>query len=413
MSRNGRKYFGTLLGTAPVPSWFPLNWRTGFMGDSITNGSTATNSIYAFPWQTCQVAGTLHVPTSLTNIKGTPGQTSAQMLARFSTDIMTTPPNVVVILAGTNDCTDANAVAVGDASTPGTYAYNIAQMVALAAGRTVIIVTPPPRGPSSTGTQNQRLVDYRTWILANAPTLGYRVADAYNALNNGSGVMLASCNSGDDVHPNNLGHQLIAALVGAQIAAALPARTSIAAALSAQSRVSNGLFSGTLGGAPTGWFAGVGAQAAIGTASTNTIVAVPAGGNGQAYRMDLTAAVDSSGRRATSLSGFTTGDKLLLVGQVKVTALSGDWSAISAAVTGSAVLRITNGISGADLASEPAACAALQRQFAITYTVGAGVTNIVLQTHLACPTGAHIQADFFEFGAYNLTTLGYANRVLV
>lgn len=391
-----------------VPPWFPLNRKWGFIGDSITNGSASSNAVYAFPYQSLYYAGTLHNPTSQRIVSGTPGNTSAQMLARAAADVPASSITGLVILAGTNDAADANAVSAA------TFGANITAIIALYPGKDIIVVTPPPRGSADTPSAGeiQRLIDYRAWIQANT-SLGYRVADAYGALTDGADALDAAYDSGDGIHPNNLGHQKIADLVGAQMLASQTARTSMAAALVANSLISNPLFSGTLGGSPSGWFAGVGSGAATGSASTNTLVAAPVGASGQAYRMDITAAADSSRRRAASLSGFSVGDKLLIAGQVKVTAVSGDWSAISAAVTGNAVLRLTNGGSGVDLSTEPLVCAASPRQFAISYTVGAGVSNIVLQTQLAIPNGAHIQADFFEFIPINLTALGLASRILV
>src|SRR5688572_641543 len=95
-----------------LPPWFPLNRKVAYIGDSITNGSSASNSIYAFPNQSNIHAGLLHNPISLNVVKGTPGDTSAGGLARFSADIAATNPAVVVILFGANDANMANAVPV-------------------------------------------------------------------------------------------------------------------------------------------------------------------------------------------------------------------------------------------------------------------------------------------------------------
>lgn len=404
--------FGGGIGT---PSWFPLNRRWGYLGDSITNGSAATNAIYAFPAQSNCYAGELHNPTILQSIKGTPGNTSAQMLARAATDLPPTLFDGIVVLAGTNDSSDSNAVPVA------TYAANMTAIVQTYPGKVVILVTPPPRGIIDTPSpaEQQRIVEYGQWINDNATSLGYLVADAYAALVDGLGYLDPIYDSGDGIHPNNLGHQQIAALVGAQMLASQPYRTSMVDALRGKALNNNPLMNGAIGaGSPSGWTGGT--PASSGTAETLSIaVRTPDAFQqaGQLYRSDLNALADSVRRRAQGVStGFSTGDKLLFIGKMKTTVISGDWEAANLVTfNGEARMQIVNGGTGANLSlsAMPSRSVALQRQFAATYTVASGVTNILLETTLAAPTGVRVQNDALEFAAFNLTALRLATRIFV
>lgn len=398
-----------------VPTWFPLNRKWGFLGDSITNGSTATNAVYAFPRQSIEHAGPLHNPVRQCVFSGVAGNTSAQILARAATDVP--PGNVtgIVILAGSNDAADANAVSAA------TYAANLTAIIAIYAGKDIIVVTPPPRGSADTPSadEKQRLIDYRTWILANT-SLGYRVADAYAAMVDGSDELLAIYDSGDGLHPNNRGHFKIAELVGVEMLATQRERTSIVEALNSHNLIANGIMSGSLGaGSPTGWFAG--APTPTGTAATLSKVAAPAEAFGQAYRIAIAAAANSQTRRATAATsgdGWAIGDRLLFVGKGLVTDTSGDFEEQNAATAAKAAIQLTNGVSGVDFATDqgtsyPYACSKLSREMALSYTVASGVTVIQPQLHLALPNGSSYAADFYEVGLFNLTRLGYADSILV
>lgn len=399
---------------ASLPPWFPLNRKVAYIGDSITNGSSASNSIYAFPNQSNIHAGLLHNPISLNVVKGTPGDTSAGCLARFSADVIAANPNVVVIFVGANDANVANAVPAN------TYMSNIAGMVALAAGKQIVVCTPPPR--VNGGSQpdavaiNARIVAYRQAILDNAVALGYRVADSYTALQVG-GFLNPTYDSGDGLHPNDEGHQKIARLVGAQIKASQIARTSLVAALNANNLIPNGLMAGTLGsGSPTGWINGT--PVTSGTAPTLTKIASPNDAftsSGQGYRVDCTAAATTSIRRTNGTigAGFTTGDKLLVVGKLRANPGALDWDDLCVdQKTARAAVQFTNGSTGADLVAITRS-GAIDQEFAMSYTVAGGITQICHQIRLDLPSGVQASVDAFEWGMFNLTALGLASQILV
>lgn len=394
-----------ILNQGVLPQWFPLNRKWGFLGDSITNGSNASNVIYAFPRQSLEHAGTLHNPVSQRIVSGTPGNKSADMLARCAADVPAASITGLVIMAGTNDASDSNAVSAA------TFAANMTAILALYPGKDIVVVTAPPKAAPSAA-EKQRLIDYRTWILANT-SLGYRVADAYAALTDGSDILAAAYDSGDGTHPNTLGHFKIAALVGARMLASQPARTSLVGALNASNLIPNGLMSGTLGaGSPSGWFGALG----TGTAATISKELVPAGGVGQAQRVTLAAAADSANRRGATVNagGWAVGNKLLMVGKAKVIDTSGDFEAKTAAATTATMsMKLQNGSSGIDFMSDPPSSSCPSREMAISYTVAGGVTVISAHTQLSVPNGSSYAADFYEFGVFNLTALGLANSILV
>src|SRR5436190_16481957 len=93
--------------------------KVTWAGDSITNGSASSNATYAFPSQCVRIAGSAYLRTL--DIKGVPGNTSAQLLARMD-DVLANHPDHVHIAIGTNDASQAVTTA--------TYAANIAAIVA-------------------------------------------------------------------------------------------------------------------------------------------------------------------------------------------------------------------------------------------------------------------------------------------
>src|ERR1051326_5854277 len=72
---------------AALPAPAPKEHRVVFMGDSITDG-----------WKLAQ-----YFPGKPYVNRGISGQTTPQMLIRFRPDVVNLKPEVVVILAGTND----------------------------------------------------------------------------------------------------------------------------------------------------------------------------------------------------------------------------------------------------------------------------------------------------------------------
>jgi lysophospholipase L1-like esterase len=192
--------------------------RVVFMGDSITDfWDDPARSPGFFP-------GRPYVN------RGISGQTTGQMLIRFRPDVLRLKPEVVVILAGTNDIASSfeepTVQAVRD---------NLTSMVALARDEGVRVVlasllpvsdygkradgTPRPqvaRRPPAT------ILALNDWMRRYAAESGAVYLDYHSAMVDERGWLKAEL-SGDGLHPNEKGYEVMAPLAAAAIARALDA----------------------------------------------------------------------------------------------------------------------------------------------------------------------------------------------
>jgi lysophospholipase L1-like esterase len=133
---------------------------------------------------------------------GINGQTSAQMLARFQTDVLDRKPTTVVILAGTNDILHTQNPTVDSIQ-------KMADMAAHAGIRVIIGEVPPNRNWTDVITDplqgNAAIETFNAAIVMMANASGYHVADYYDALVLPDG----SQNSAlfvDGTHPDKAGY---------------------------------------------------------------------------------------------------------------------------------------------------------------------------------------------------------------
>lgn len=146
---------------------------------------------------------------------GIGGQVSAQMLARFDTDVLANHPSVVVILAGTND------IRINGSADPS----NLYQMVtkAQASGARVIVGMLPPNENWLTpdtcsyctvfidrAAGMPLYVQFNEEIAAGAATYGYAIADYHSAMINPDGSQNATLFDSSLVHPNYQGYIVMA-----------------------------------------------------------------------------------------------------------------------------------------------------------------------------------------------------------
>jgi len=150
-----------------------LNSTTVFMGDSITQH-----------WR---------LPD---NNKGISGETTAQMLVRFNTDIIGHGYKRVVILGGTND-TAFNPFAPSDV------AHNIDAMSSMAqsAGMEVVLCTIPPI--FSPAPRNERVTSLNQAITALATARGLLLVDYFSPLAGHPEDFI------DGIHPNASGYTVM------------------------------------------------------------------------------------------------------------------------------------------------------------------------------------------------------------
>ena len=177
--------------------------RTDIEEYSITEGWGPTGSERFFPGK-----GYIN--------RGISGQTTAQMLVRFSQDVLALRPNVVVILAGTND--------IAGNTGPATQAMiedNLQAMLDLAKAHGVAVVLASvlpvseyPWMPGITPAPKVRALNAALKRHADARGLVY--LDYYAAMANRAGGLDAQLAT-DGVHPTAKGYALMAPLAEAAI----------------------------------------------------------------------------------------------------------------------------------------------------------------------------------------------------
>lgn len=153
--------------------------------------------------------------------RGIGGQTTPQMLVRFRQDVIALQPDVVHIMAGTNDI----AGNTGPMTAADTQA-NIQSMVELAQtnGISVILASIPPadsypwRPGLDTGTKIEELND---WLKGYAQRRGIVYADYWSAMREPGALGMREGLSYDHVHPTETGYAVMGPVAERAIARAL------------------------------------------------------------------------------------------------------------------------------------------------------------------------------------------------
>jgi lysophospholipase L1-like esterase len=175
----------------------PGDKRIVFMGDSITEFWSVTDSEY--------FAGKPYVN------RGISGQTTPQMLIRFRADVIALKPAIVVILAGINDIAGNTGPATLDM-----IANNIFSMAELAKANNIKVIlcsVLPAYDFSWKPNQNpaEKVVALNKMIKNYADANGILYLDYFSAMKDERNG-LKTAYSGDGVHPNKLGYQVMAPL---------------------------------------------------------------------------------------------------------------------------------------------------------------------------------------------------------
>ena len=180
--------------------------RVVFMGNSITEGwiNTCPEFFEGRPYIN----------------RGIGGQTTPQMLIRFRQDVINLHPKVVVILAGTNDIAGNTGP-----STLEMIEDNLASMaeIAHANGIKVILcsVLPAYDYPWRKGMEpNVKIPELNKWIKNYAEKNKFIYLDYFSAMVDEKNGMQADL-SGDGVHPNKNGYEIMQPMVEKAIAKAL------------------------------------------------------------------------------------------------------------------------------------------------------------------------------------------------
>jgi lysophospholipase L1-like esterase len=381
-----------------------------FLGDSITNRSSSAGG-RGFIDQISKILGSavispigVEINSGTTNTlgisvnAGIPGNTSAQMLARYSTDVKAYNPQVLFILAGTND--------VSQTVTLATFAANISAIVALAKqdGIPVIIGTVPPRGASVSTTTTKTLTSqYNNWLKMWCPRNGVYLADVWSKLiTANTEVLKTGYDSGDGIHPETLGHQQIAE---AFITAFGSLHTANHLVMSTETinLVSNpGFYSAT-----TGWYE----QPGVSTGGTVTYSRVTDSSGKLAYgswlQMDFNT-TSSAGNRyyCTQLNGLTAGNTYLITARLDYNDITGGFyaSAGSASIPSDLAFELRD-VSFASLQTVLTTSVKQPGPIMIKYTLPAGKTQLVLCMKGKLSISQNVQFRLGEVGVYDITAL--------
>ncbi|HAT37356.1 MAG TPA: acylhydrolase [Gemmatimonadetes bacterium] len=155
--------------------------------------------------------------------RGISGQTTPQMLVRFPQDVIRLEPDVVVILAGTNDIAGNTGP-----SSQEMIEDNIISMVYLAKANAISVVLcsvlPVSDYPWKPGLNpGPKIVELNAWMKQFAQDEGLVYVDYHSEMLNDR-LGLARELTYDGVHPNHAGYQVMARLVEPAISTALARR---------------------------------------------------------------------------------------------------------------------------------------------------------------------------------------------
>jgi len=189
--------------------------RVVFMGDSITDGWRLADSFPGKPYVN----------------RGIGGQTTAQMLVRMYPDVIALRPAAVIIFAGTNDIAGNNGP-----QTLTMIQQNLMAMTELAQAHGIRVIlcsvmpvtdartAPPERGGGSINQTRARppadILKLNAWIRSYATSVKAGFADYYAATVGEDGLLRAD-RTGDGLHPNAAGYELMTLVAQAAIDAAL------------------------------------------------------------------------------------------------------------------------------------------------------------------------------------------------
>ena len=172
--------------------------RVVFIGNSITEG-----------WKNL-------MPTMFDNQnfinRGISGQTTPQILLRFRDDVVQLKPEVVVILAGTNDIAGNTPLRDLEA-----VAGNLASMAELAKHHNIKVILcsilPASDYPWRTGKNPDTKIPILNELIRDyAEKEGFYYLDYFNSMTNGNNGLKANYSS-DGVHPNIRGYRVMRKMV--------------------------------------------------------------------------------------------------------------------------------------------------------------------------------------------------------
>ena len=322
---------------------------------------------------------------------GIAGNTTAQMLARFDTDVAPYAPKIVVVGGCENDSDPANSISVS------TFASN---MTAIAAkvrsiGAALVVRTGCPSGSSkSTPDARQIATDQmNAWLRQNASALGaIAVLDFYAVLvDPATGVYRTAYDSGDGIHPNDAGAYALGQYAADVLTPLLPFWTPLLPQdnFAAGNLFTNSLLGALASNAPDGWYLANGV--AGGTASLE-----PSDfGNWYTTRWATASTANWSCSQGLSVSGRD-GHTILLTTRVKSNLTTGQLGSWELSADTSLYVRMTYNMAG----KIP------DGVLAVKAVVPASTTYLNFQAQV--PSGAVGEVSIGQCALYDLTAIGAA-----
>jgi lysophospholipase L1-like esterase len=163
--------------------------------------------------------------------RGISGQTTPQMLVRFRADVIALKPQVVVILAGTNDIAGNTGPTTLEA-----IENNLTSLAELATANKIKVVfasvlpvsdyNKRANGDAIIRTQQRppaKILELNEWLKGYAARNGYTYLDYFSALADDKG-MLRQDLANDGLHPNAKGYAVMSPLAEAAIQKALKSK---------------------------------------------------------------------------------------------------------------------------------------------------------------------------------------------
>ena len=152
--------------------------------------------------------------------RGISGQTTSQMLVRFRQDVVNLDPDVVIILAGTNDIAgNTGPISIEDIE------GNITSMAELARAHDIALVLSSVTPVNNYAPASQRffadrppseILRLNEWMKAYCASTNCYYLDYFDSMVDGSGLMKHELTE-DGLHPNDAGYKIMAPLAQSAI----------------------------------------------------------------------------------------------------------------------------------------------------------------------------------------------------
>ena len=244
----------TAASKAPIAGARPGS-RIVTLGDSITQGAddyaTKAQGI-SWPHYMGLFSGQR---ASVVQNAGIAGNNTAQMLARFDTDVTPYNPTAVVLLAGTND--------VGQGRSFADWSADVVAIVAKirAIGAVPVLGTIPPNNGAD---RRQQIGQFNTWLRSYAASQGLTVIPFYALLVDPANGSFKSAYYSDGTHPSTAGQIAMGQLAADTLAPLLPVNSPPITSddVDANNNIALGCFTAGAGSTlPAGWTDGAGIPA--------------------------------------------------------------------------------------------------------------------------------------------------------